>query len=85
MFQPVSALRSCIGDEGRPLGAGLQEQASNRLKLHGLRALVVSVERKGPARRDQVRVRETSASEPLMRCRKLVLMTPKLEAYTTPG
>ncbi len=55
----------------RPLGAGLQEQVPNRLKLHGLRALVVSVEGKGPARRDQVRFRETSASEPLMRCRKL--------------
>ena len=26
---------SCIKDECRPLGAGLQEQASNRLKLHG--------------------------------------------------
>jgi len=31
---------------------------------------VVSVEGKGPARRDQVRFRETSVSEPLMRCRK---------------
>jgi len=31
-------------DEGRPLEAGLQEQASNRLKLRGLRARVVSVE-----------------------------------------
>ena len=26
-------------DEGRPLGAGLQEQASNRLKLHRLNAV----------------------------------------------
>ena len=31
-------------DEGRPLGVGLQEQASNRLKLRGLRARVVSIE-----------------------------------------
>ncbi len=31
-------------DEGRPLKAGLQEQALNRLKLHWLRAFVVSVE-----------------------------------------
>ncbi len=52
-----------------PLGVGLQEQASNCLKLHGLRALVVSVEGKGPVRRDQVGIREAGASELLMRCR----------------
>jgi len=32
----------------RPLGAGLQELASNHLKLHGSRAIVVSVEEKVP-------------------------------------
>ena len=36
-------------DEGRPLGAGLQEQASNHLKLHWYRASVVSVNGKGLA------------------------------------
>ena len=35
-----------VGDEGRPLEAGLQEQASNHLKLLWLRAMVVSVEEK---------------------------------------
>ena len=35
-------------DEGRPLGAGLQEQASNLLKLHWSRAIVVSVKEKAP-------------------------------------
>ncbi len=44
------APRSCTGDEGRSLGVGLQEQAPNRLKLHGLRALVVSVDGKGMAK-----------------------------------
>jgi hypothetical protein len=34
----------------RPLGIGLQEQVPNRLKLHGLRALVVSVDGKGMAK-----------------------------------
>jgi hypothetical protein len=34
---------------GDPSGVGLQEQAPNRLKLHGLRALVVSVEGKDMA------------------------------------
>jgi len=38
--------RGGTGDEGRPLGAGLQEQAPNHLKLHWLRAIVVSVEEK---------------------------------------
>jgi len=48
-FELVSAPRSYTRDEGRPLGVGLQEQTSNRLKLHGLRALVVSVEGKDMA------------------------------------
>src|SRR5215510_9693368 len=41
-----AGVRCCTGDEGGPLGAGLQEQAPNRLKLHALRALVVSGEEK---------------------------------------
>jgi hypothetical protein len=47
------AVRCCTRDEGRPLGAGRQGQASNRLKLHRSRAGVVSVEEK--ARLDLVR------------------------------
>jgi hypothetical protein len=39
-------VRNCARDEGRPLGAGLQEQASNHLKLRWLRARVVSVKEK---------------------------------------
>ena len=35
-----------IEDEGRPLEVGLQERASNHLKLRGSRARVVSVEEK---------------------------------------
>ena len=35
-------------DEGRPLEAGLQEQASNHLKLRWSRARVVSVKEKVP-------------------------------------
>ena len=42
----VRAPRGCTEDEGRPLGVGLQEQASNHLKLHLLRAGVVSVKGK---------------------------------------
>jgi hypothetical protein len=32
-----------IRDEGRPLGVGLQDQASNRSKLRRLRVVVVNV------------------------------------------
>ncbi len=38
-----SVTRSLAEDEGRPLGAGLQEQASNHLKLLWPKAMVVSV------------------------------------------
>ena len=58
-------------DEGRPLEVGLQEQASNRLKLRWSRAIVVSVDGKGGARLRQVRFEETNASEPLMTCRNV--------------
>ncbi len=42
----VGVPRSCMKDESRSLGAGLQEQASNHLKLHWLRVIVVSVKEK---------------------------------------
>jgi len=40
------SVRNCTRDEGRLLGAGLQEQASNHLKLLWSKAMVVSVEEK---------------------------------------
>ena len=60
---------SCRRDEGRPLGAGDQEQAPNRRELLPSRAVVVNVAGKGGTRSRQVRSGETSASEPLMTCR----------------
>ena len=54
-----------------PLGLGLQEKGPKHLKLRRLRAGVVSVEEKACLEVCQLRIRETSASEPLMRCRKL--------------
>ena len=41
-----AGVRCCTGDEGRPLGAGVQEQAPNHLTLQTLRATVVNVEEK---------------------------------------
>ena len=64
-------MRNCARDGGGPPGAGLQEQAQNRLKLLWLRARVVSVKEKLWLRPWQVGIRETSTSEPLMRCRKV--------------
>ena len=64
------APRSCIRDEGRPLGAGLQEQAPNRPELHWLRARVVSVEGKGMAMTMSDEVQGDEEHEPLRRCRK---------------
>ena len=41
---------NCLIDEGRPLGAGLQEQAPNHLRRLWSKAMVVSAEGKGLAR-----------------------------------
>jgi hypothetical protein len=68
----VERKRCFIKDEGGPVEVGLQEQASNRLKLRRLRAVVVSVDGKGGARLRQVRVEKTNASEPLMTCRNVL-------------
>jgi hypothetical protein len=43
-----SAPRGCTEDGGRPLGVGLQEQASKHLKLMWSKAMVVSVKEKVP-------------------------------------
>jgi len=53
----------------RPLASGVQALVANRLELRWSRARVVSVQEKARRTR-QVRVKETSGSEPLMTCRK---------------
>jgi hypothetical protein len=62
----------CTRDEGRPLDAGGQAQASNHCKLLSSKAMVVSVAAKGGTRSRQVRSGEASASEPLMKCRNAI-------------
>jgi len=49
-FAVESAPRGCTEDEGWPLEAGLQEQASNHLKLLWPKARVVSVKEKSRLR-----------------------------------
>jgi len=68
----VERKRCFTKDEGRPLEVGLQEQASNRLKLRRSRAVVVSVDGKGGAGLRQVRIEKTNASKPLMTCRNVL-------------
>ena len=52
--------RSRAEDEGRPFGAGLQEQASNHLKLLWSKAMVVSV---GEKSRHKTAAGETQRDE----------------------
>ncbi len=49
----LTELPCCTRDEGRPLGAAVQAEASNHLKLLWSKAMVVSVKEK--ARHDLVR------------------------------
>ena len=59
-------------DEGGPLDAGSQVQASNHCKLLSSRAMVVSVAAKGGTRSRQVWSREASESKPSMTCRNSI-------------
>lgn len=62
---------SCyIRDEGRPLGFGLQELIPNYCMLLYLRGRVVSDTEKVLERRNHVPYGETTAKEPLKKCRK---------------
>src|SRR6266705_6306168 len=65
-----TAMRNCTRDEGRSFEAGSQVLASNRCKLLSLRAMVVSVAVNVGRISRRVRLREASASEPSMNCRK---------------
>jgi hypothetical protein len=56
-------------DEGGPFEAGYQEQASSHCKLLSLRAMVVSVAANVGTISRRARLREASASKPLLKCR----------------
>jgi hypothetical protein len=63
----VRGVHNCTRDESGPIGAGLQEQASNHLKLLWSKAMVVSVEEKSRHKTvagvDQGDERERTADE----------------------
>ena len=70
----------CTRDEGRPLEAAVQAEASNHLLLLRLRGVVVSEIGKGQTRFGQVWVVKSNASEPLMTCRNVETMS-KLRGF----
>src|SRR3984893_17959942 len=67
-----TAMRNCARDEGRSFEAGSQVLASNRCKLLSSKAMVVSVAVNVGRISRRVRLREASASEPPMNCRKRI-------------
>jgi hypothetical protein len=60
----------CASDGGWPSGLAVQAGSPNHRKLRWLRAGVVSVPGKGPARPGQVSDEKTSMCEPLLTHRK---------------
>src|SRR5207302_9899771 len=67
-----TVVRNYTRDEGRPFEAGSQVQVSNRCKLLSSKAMVVSVAVNVGRISRRVRLREASASEPSMNCRKRI-------------
>src|ERR1700687_2707138 len=65
-----TTVRNCTRDEGRSFEAGSQVLASNRCKLLSSKAMVVSVAVNVGTISRRVGLREASASEPSMKCRK---------------
>src|ERR1700738_4242577 len=66
------AVRNCTRDEGRPFEVGNQVLISSHRKLLSSKAIVVNVAEKSGQRFRQARLREASASEPSMKCRKRI-------------
>src|SRR3984893_16258178 len=66
------AVRNCTRDEGRPFEVGNTVLISSHRKLLSSKAMVVNVAEKSGQRSRQARLREASASEPSMKCRKRI-------------
>src|SRR5712691_3554674 len=77
-----TAVRNCTRDEGRSFEAGSQVQASNHCKLLSSKAMVVSVAVNVGTISRRVRLREASASEPSMKCRKRISLTASQNSLT---
>src|SRR6202047_4228949 len=80
-----TAMRNCARDEGRSFKAGSQVLASNRCKLLSSKAMVVSVAVNVGRISWRVRLREASASEPPMNCRKRIRRCQNRGVTLPPG
>ena len=80
-----TAMRNCTRDEGGPFEAGSQVQVSSHCKLLSSKAMVVSVAENVGTRSRQVRLREASASEPPMKCRKRIRRCQNRGVTLPPG
>ena len=80
-----TAIRNCTRDEGRSFEAGSQVLASNRCKLLSSKAMVVSVAVNVGRISRRVRLREASASEPPMNCRKPIRRCQNRGVTLPPG
>ena len=80
-----TAMRNCTRDEGRPFEAGSQVLASNHCKLLSSKAMVVSVAANVGRISRRVRLREASASEPPMNCRKRIRRCQNRGVTLPPG
>src|SRR6516225_5502782 len=78
-------MRNCTRDEGRSVEAGNQVQASNHCKLLSSKAMVVSVAVNVGMISRRVRLREASASEPSMNCRKRIRRCQNRGVTLPPG
>ena len=80
-----TAMRNCTRDEGRSFEAGSQVLASNRCKLLSSKAMVVSVAVNVGKISRRVRLREASASELPMNCRKPIRRCQNRGVTLPPG
>ena len=80
-----TTVRNCIGDEGGPFEAGSQVLVSNHCKLLLSKAMVASVAVNVRTRSRRVRLREASASEPSMKCRKRIRRCQNRGVTLPPG
>src|SRR5205809_2702268 len=80
-----TVVRNYTRDEGRPFEAGSQVQVSNRCKLLSSKAMVVSVAINVGTISRRVGLREASASEPSMKCRKRIRRCQNRGVTLPPG
>jgi hypothetical protein len=78
-------MRNCTRDEGGPFEFGNQVLISSHRKLLSSKAMVVNVAETLGHDSQQARLREASASKPLMTCRKLLRRCQNRGVANPPG